>query len=437
MFSEWAVKRIESIGPERIVVALSGGVDSVTLLHLAVAQFGSSRVSAVHVHHGLAPAADDWQACCTQALPIAGRRTRRTSGQCRSDRQSEANARRARYEVFESVLGADDVVLLAHHSDDQVETILQNLLRGSDRFGVTGMPAERRLGDGVLIRPLLAASRAEIRQWAASHDLEWMEDPANTDESFTRNFLRHTLLPAVETRWPSAGRALLEASRRDGDYRQVIDFAGEIDTRAVLDGPGMRIEGLSRLPIPRRLNVIRYRLERLGLPQPGRDALVRGLEDLLGARSDGAPLVTWQGVSMRRYQGRVFIVAETGGNVPVSTIDVPSSGVVDFGGGRLAVESVLGRGIRQRNDYVALRRAADMEIRLRHRRPIKKLLAEMGVPPWLRDRIPIICDGDVVVGVPGLPDWQVTPVIADGYVPESGEPAVEMTFRMPGQPYSH
>lgn len=436
MFAEWALKRIESIGPERIVVALSGGIDSVVLLHLAVAQFGASRVSAVHVHHGLAVAADEWQACCARHCEALGVELIVRMVDVEVTGNLEANARRARYEVFESVLGADDVVLLGHHSDDQVETILQNLFRGSERFGVSGMPRERRLGAGALLRPLLAVRRTEIRRWALAHELDWIEDPANVDETFTRNFLRHTLLPAVEARWPSAGRALLEAARRDADYGQVIDFAAEIDLRAVLDGAGMRLEGLSRLPIPRRLNVIRYRLEQLGLPQPGRDALAQGLEDLLGARGDSAPVLTWQGISLRRFQGRVYIVAEPADDSPVPMIDVPAAGVVEFGSGHLAVESVLGRGIRQRNGYVATVRRANMEIRLRHRRPIKKLLQEMGVPPWLRDRIPVICDGDVVAAVPGLPDWQVAPVIADGYVPESGESAVEMTFHMPGQPYS-
>jgi len=437
MFAEWAWKRIESIGPAKIVVGLSGGVDSVALLHMTVEGYGPRRVSAVHVHHGIAAEADDWQACCERHCRSLGVElvVRRVDVEVTGN--LEANARRARYEAFESVLAPGDVLLLAHHSDDQVETILHNLFRGSARFGVTGMPAERRLGDAVLIRPLIESTREAIRQWAAARELEWIEDPANADESFTRNFLRHRLLPDVEQRWPNAGRALLEASRRDEEFRQVIDFAAEIDAHSVCDGAGIRCEGLSRLPWPRQVNLLRYRLERLGLPQPGRDALARGLGDLLGARDDGEPLLTWQGVGLRRFQGRLFIVREPATNESIKgSVEIPAAGTVRFGSDELVVTPTTGYGVRQRENYVATTRGPEMEIRLRHRRPLKKLMQEMGVPPWLRDRIPIVCDGDVVVAIPGLPDWQVTPVIADGYAPAEGEAGVEMTFRTVGQPYS-
>src|SRR5688500_10794488 len=194
----------------RIAVALSGGVDSVVLLHLLKSR--DPGVSALHVHHGLSPNADAWAAFCRRLcrqlqVPLTIRKVRvKKSGQ-----GLEAAAREARYRAF--MKEKAQVIALAHNLDDQAETVLMNLLRGAGLRGASGMAARSRLQDKVLLRPLLNVSRASIAAYARHHRLECGEDESNTDESLTRNFVRRRLGPLIETRFPGWKNALARAAR--------------------------------------------------------------------------------------------------------------------------------------------------------------------------------------------------------------------------------
>jgi len=200
---------------KRLAVGLSGGVDSVVLLHLLreLAPRHGFRLSAVHVHHGLSPNADDWARFCRKlcrgwVVPLT---VRRVSVQ-KKGRGLEAAAREARRAAFAAV--AADAIVLAHHLDDQAETVLLNLLRGAGPRGAAAMQAAGRLGDKRLLRPLLQVRRREILAYARAHHLEWIEDESNRDAALARNFLRLRVGPLLEERFPrwreSLARAALE-----------------------------------------------------------------------------------------------------------------------------------------------------------------------------------------------------------------------------------
>ena len=428
-------ERIETLNPTTVYVGLSGGVDSVVLLHLVREAFGSERVAAIHVRHGLHADADRWQQACEVLCE-------RLSVKCLSRQVTvapagslEASAREARYRVFEEIVGDSDVLLLAHHRDDQVETILHTLFRGSARFGVTGMPAERKLGRGWLLRPLIDARRDDIVEYAKAHGLSWQEDPSNRDESHTRNFIRHTLLPALESQWPNARETLLEAMNRDAAARELIDSIAKNDLADAVRGYGIDVGMVAALPPARRIALIRYRLDSLGLPQPTQAALEQGLADLMTAREDAAPQLSWQGICLRRYRGGIYVGCEHSSGAPES---VPlDAGEIVFGEGLLTLpKSNEGILLCQRDDYVAKVRSEGMEVRARHTRSIKKVMQESGIPPWLREHVPVICVGDTVAALPALPEWGVSAVIADNFAPKEGEPGLSVSFRMAGEPYS-
>ena len=199
----------------RIVVAFSGGLDSTVLLHAVVESVvDRGRVLALHVNHGLNPRADEWQRHCSSvggALGIAHAELRVTVG---SHDSPEASARDARYAAFREFLVAGDALWLAHHRDDQAETLLWKLMRGGGVAALAGMPESRSLGAAYLRRPLLDVSRADIAAWAGAHDLRWVDDDSNENARFDRNFIRRDVMPVLHRRWPDAALRLQHAARR-------------------------------------------------------------------------------------------------------------------------------------------------------------------------------------------------------------------------------
>jgi tRNA(Ile)-lysidine synthase len=354
----------------RAAVALSGGVDSVVLLHL----LKDRGVRAVHVHHGLSPNADAWAQFCRKLcrqwkVPLTVRRAR----VAKAGKGPEAAARAARYGVFEK--SPLDVVFLAHHLDDQAETVLMNLLRGAGVAGARGMPAEGRFGGKRLLRPLLGVSRDEILAYAGAHCLQWVEDESNADETLTRNFVRRRLAPLIATRFPRWRESLARAARH---------FAGvELDARALL----------------------REFLAAQGLRAPSEAKLVEMLKQLTarGART----LVEHEGMRLRVYRGRLS-VAPAAPEAPFAPLRWQGERrlAIPALGGELRFRRSRGRGIDAKHKSLLVRLRAGGE-RLqpdarRPRRTLKNLFQEAGVPPWQRDRLPLLFSGETLVWAPGL-----------------------------------
>jgi tRNA(Ile)-lysidine synthase len=351
-----------------IAVALSGGVDSVTLLH----QLRERGVSAIHVHHGLSPNAERWAAFCRRLckqwrVPLRVYRVKVS----RTGEGLEAAARKARYDAFAK---ADaDCIVLAHNLDDQAETVLMNLLRGAGPRGASGMPRESRFRGKTLLRPLLDTPREAIAAYARHHGLEWIDDESNADQALTRNFVRRSVGPLLEKRFPawkqSLARAARHFSRRDSTAQDLL----------------------------------RKFLQTKGLRAPSEAKLAEMLKQLTsgGART----LIEHDGARLRVYRGKVFQDKPVGAFRPMRwngerKIDIPALG------GALHFRRVRGKGIEASGKFLSVRLRAGGE-RLqpdarRPRRTLKNLFQEAGVPPWERDRLPLIVCGADLVWVPGL-----------------------------------
>lgn len=290
---------------ERLCVALSGGCDSVTLLHLASGLGLGDRLSAVHVHHGLSPNADAWADfceayCASLGVPLEVRRVRVAAN---TGSGLEAAARQARYAAFAEIPA--DCLLLAQHRGDQAETLLFNLLRGSGVTGAAGIPLERRLGRLRLLRPLLATPRAEIEAYARAEGLAWVDDESNADLGFSRNYLRHRALAGLGERFPGAEAALAQAAANFAEAQELLDDLAIEDWQAAADGDAARLAELRQLSLPRLKNLLRHRLRQLGWQVPVAARLNEFARQVLAAGPDRHPALSLPAGRMICGRGRL------------------------------------------------------------------------------------------------------------------------------------
>ncbi len=418
---DWLRQRLEGLGAGdagRLVVALSGGLDSTALLHALCRSGSESQILAIHINHQLHADADRWQAHCEtvcrrldvelEAIPVDVDRA--------SPRGPEAAAREARYAAIIERLREGDMLLSAHHRDDQAETLLLNLMRASGPLGLSGIPQSRRLGAGRLLRPLLDVPHSELRQYAENEKLDWIDDPSNTETALDRNFLRHEVLPVMQQRWPSATRGLA----RSADL--LAEASGLLDELAVTDLAGcdparLPIDRLADLGDARSRNLIRYAVRQQGLPPPPSTALQRILDELLPARADAQPLVVWSGAEARRYRNELFLMAPQAPD-PVPGGSLAPGGELDLGPlGRLRAEGGASRGVSpalaDKGFCVRFRVGGEalQTERADHRHSLKHLLQEAGVLPWMRSRVPLLYCDDQLVAVGDL--WVEQSVVAE------------------------
>lgn len=409
----------------RLAVGYSGGLDSSVLLHVLARlrpQLGFS-LAAVHVHHGLSPSADAWAAHCRQVcgeleVPLELVRVAvvpRGQG-------LEAAARHARYRVYARL--DVDFVALAHHRDDQAETVLMQLLRGANLKGLAAMPRVRALdlGQARLLRPLLGCSRAELAAYADAEGLRWVEDDSNADLRLTRNALRHQALPALERCLPGSGLALARSAAQFAEYARLMDDLACLDGAGALAGDSLAVVRLAALPEARARNLLRFFLEQGG-GAVRRDALHEALRQLLQSRADARVQVDFGPVSLRRYHGRAWCRPRQG-EAPARSVAWRGEAELDLGrAGRLHFQPVLGQGLRLDGGPVSIRRRQGGErMRLDAGRPartLKNLLREAGLPPWQRDVLPLLYLGERLawaagVGMdaacragPGQPGWLI------------------------------
>ena len=411
--------------PARLVVAFSGGLDSAALLHALamLKQDGDSitdvPVVAIHVDHGLHSDSAAWGEHCRSVADGLGVEFRSLAVhvQLESGKGPEASARDARYSALHAELGRGDWLLSAHHREDQAETLLLNLIRGSGPAGVAGIGVARRFGPGWLVRPMLNVDRSDLREFAEREALQWIEDPSNTDRRFDRNFLRHEVLPRLKSRWSDIAARLQRSAGHAGEASQLLVDLAEIDLRTLGSrSERLPIDAMSKLSAARQRNLIRYALRDLGLSTPTAMQLDRIQNELIPAREDAQPLVTWPGASVRRYRNGLYLLPEDLAEAIKST---PVSGAeteLGTGLGSLRFEKNAGSGLRTELLEQGLRiepRRGGEEIQLQgqsHTRKLKKLLQEEGVVPWMRDRLPLLYAGDRLVAVGDL--WMAADAVA-------------------------
>lgn len=388
---------------DTLCVAFSGGLDSTVLLHALVILAGRGLfgpLRAAHVHHGLSVYADSWaeqcrRACTALNVPLDVFQIEVV----RNSREGlEAAARAARYAALDKV--SADWLLLAHHQDDQAETLMLNLLRGSSVHGAAAMP----VCDGRYLRPLLDVPRADLRAYAALHGLQWIDDESNDDQIFSRNFLRHQVMPLLASRFPAAARRLAESARSFGEARSLLDDLARLDGA---DERPLLLSRLRALPGERAANLLAGHLRGQGLRIPGRTWLLEVLRQLLEAGDDRQPLAPLEGKCLRRFGDALYVL-----NPPQMPAPVRWQGeaALPWGDGRIKCSPVEGKGIalkflEQTGSCFESRRKAGGRMRLRPDgplRPLKDLLRERGLPPWERDLLPVLYVGDVPVWVAGI-----------------------------------
>lgn len=387
-----------------LLVAFSGGMDSHVLLHAVCelcAATGSRGLRAVHVNHGLHPSASAWEAHCQSicsglGVPLEVIRV----VVCDADsRGMEAAARQSRYRAFADILGEDEILCLAHHLDDQAETFLLQLLRGAGPKGLSAMPAYAAFAAGGLLRPFLNVPRSAIRSYAERCALQWVEDPGNMDMRFDRNYLRHEILPLLRARWPGAMRTIARAAGHQAAVSRAAAALGDAASAGAAGEVADTLDCASLAALDRGVAALAVRawLARQGFAPPPAERMARIFDEVIGAREDASPRVDWSGVEVRRYRGRLYAMArlarpERGTSRPWN-FRVP----LEFSHGRLEATRVMGSGL-------DAERCAQGMVEVRFRRggercrpsgekrssPLKHWFHRRGVPPWERDRIPLI-----------------------------------------------
>ncbi|GAB3344835.1 tRNA lysidine(34) synthetase TilS [Marilutibacter aestuarii] len=381
-----------------LVVALSGGLDSSVLLHrLAGDRVLRARgLRAIHVDHGLHPDSVAWGRACARACAALGIALEVVTVDARDTRGlgPEGAARKARHAAFERLLRDDEVLVLAHHLDDQAETFLLRALRASGPDGLAAMRPWRRFGRAWLWRPLLGLPRDALRAYAHAHDLAWVEDPGNEDDRFDRNFLRARVLPLLRERWPHASAALARSSELGADAADLLR-AG--DSRALArvataDPRCLSVAALSALPRARRQRVLRLWMDRLGLPPLPAQGVSRIEHDLIGARPDAGAAFAWHGVRVRRWRDLLHADHERAplpvdwsvawdGREPLS---LPTGGALELVG----AEALPGPcRVHARRGGERIQRAGRG-----HSHALKQVLQALEVPPWVRTRLPLLSD---------------------------------------------
>lgn len=390
----------------------SGGLDSTVLLHRLSA--AGLPVKAVHVNHHLQAFAGRWaehcrEFCAQRNIPIYVVDVRIDP----SDPAGlEGAARRERYGAFRTLMKDSDWLATAHHQDDQAETVLLRLMRGSGPAGLAAMRERSRFEPGQLWRPLLQRSRAELRSYAELHQLHWIEDPHNLDPRFARTFVRHELFPRLLQRWPQALDMVARSAGHCAEATELLDGLAAKDLKAVAERDGgLSVRALLGTPAARRHNVVRYWASSQGFETPPFDAVQRMEKELLRARPDASPVLAWGDTELRRFRDRVYLMARLA--------PAPGRNVLEWGG-RHTLELPPGCGQLE----VLAPAKAEMELRVRfvrggerikpagarYTRTLRNLFQEEGVPGWVRERMPLLeLDGELAaVG----DRWLTAPFVA-------------------------
>ena len=411
--------------PKRYVVALSGGLDSMVLVHALSTsrQEHGKSLAVVHIDHQLHPESTDWANHCKAFAAESDIEflTDVVKVDVDSGKGPEAAARDARYATMRQYVAASDWLLSAHHQDDQAETLLLNLLRGSGPAGVAAMRSIREFGDAWLARPLLDVSRDALATYAANEALNWIDDPSNHEREFDRNFLRGDVLPLLQTRWPHAHEKLARSAALARDAASLLSDLADLDIESMGDNSNrLPVAVLLALSPSRQRNLLRRAIQKAGLPAPAASHLQEILLKLLPAREDAEPLVNWPGAEARRYRDTLYLLpAAVVANFESGHVLGREGVSIGPGLGELTLVSGDGPGLSEAAVAAGLcvrQRQGGEEIKLAgqsHTRKLKKLLQEEGVVPWLRDQLPLVFCGDDLVAVADL--W-----IADSAAAENG-----------------
>ena len=415
----------------RLIVAFSGGCDSHVLLHY-LQQNLSHPVEALHVNHGLSENASNWQRHCEQVCDELSVPLSSFAVQVDRSGSIEANARSARYQVFELVLQAGDILLMGHHQDDQIETVLLNMLSGRAMFGIQGMPAKRALGRGQLVRPMLDLSRLELRDYAEDQGLCWIEDESNQDTQHDRNYLRVKVLPVLKDRWPDLTKTISDQWQKTASYLEHLEHEAQRDFEALkVSSDCIDFHGFAALPKERAVALLRYWLRLAGGDRsPGSSTLENALMVLKSEKTE-SPIFVVAGCRIQRFRSRLVVLISSVDEVgKVSDVVTLQDEQGRFGMGILSANIAKGRGVSLPFRQLSFRRRSGGEkLRVKgHHRSLKNLFQESGCPPLVRDQLPLVFDGGELVGIAGIDRWGIPMVVRDDYRPLDGAAGTEINW---------
>lgn len=401
-------------------VAYSGGLDSTVLLHLcakAREELSSIQLGAVHINHGLNPHAAKWSEQCEKYcrhLQIEFFQKTIHAKHALGD-SPEDIARKKRYAVFAELLNQGDFLLTAHQQDDQAETLLVQLFRGAGPKGLASMPMIKSFADGFHARPLLNFTRDDLSHYATVHELQWIEDDSNKNTNLTRNFLRHHVVPLLKTRWPTVTKTLSRVAGHCADAAVIMEEVAKLDlkdhvTQCSIAQPAkitpiLSVKRLNELTPLYQRQALRTWMSEMKFPLPSDLKLKQIQRDFLQARNDKAPHIQWGDVELRRYDHHLYLMKKLPPHDPTQIVHwkdlqeplvLPHVGELrviknNFDGQRVTVR------FRQGGEVCQLPKR-------KHHHELKKLFQIWKVPPWERDRIPLIYLNDVLTAVVGY--WQ-------------------------------
>lgn len=396
------------------VVACSGGLDSCVLLDCVRQHAAEVPMRVIHIDHQLQTESKLWSAFVAEQCQAMGIDCKIVPVDVQADgRGEEAAARAARYAVFEAEMRAGSVLLMGHHLDDQAETVLLRLLRGSGPAGLAGIPASRELGRGRVLRPLLDYSRAQLLEYAQAQGLDWREDPGNEQTRYDRNYLRQTVLPLLEARWPGYRSSFADIARIQKGYSEQLEQLasadlGGFDPREEAFGLSLNMESLRKLPMVRVRNVLAVACRQADMPAPPRAQVEEIMQSLLNARADAQPVVQWSGVQARRFAQRLYLL----NRLPLEEPDYHAELRCEPAAGAVQVELPGGSRLNLRFAQTA---GPPFSLQLRFRQSGDRVIAggvqskslsnwfqEQAVPAWLRQRMPLVLDHDVIIAIGDL-----------------------------------
>lgn len=406
---------------EKFYLAFSGGLDSTVLLHAMHA--AKLPLHAVHVNHHLQQESNAWQqhceaVCSSLAVPLSVQHAQIEKS---AQESLEESARNARYELLQQSLEASSAIVTAHHQDDVAETVLLQLLRGSGPAGLAAMPACKELEVGVHLRPLLTSSRSELLEYAKSNELVWIEDPSNQDNDFDRNFLRNKVMPMMTERWPAAQQALSRSASLQADMLNCLQELAHIDIKAAAsegdneEAKNLDVKVLQGLSAERLNNALRYWISSNGMRVPSKKILQHIVSDIvLKEELESSPCQSWGEGEIRRFRDQLFLMQ------PLTPHDATQ--VIRWKIDQPLFIQSLSRTLQPQelhdNNVSLSDDVKELAVRFREggerlkpfgskqHRSLKNLLLEAGVPPWERDRIPLLFHNDQLISVLGY--WNVT-----------------------------
>lgn len=424
-------------------VALSGGLDSCVLLHALAALNLPVQLRALHINHQISPNANSWERHCAAISEALGVPFTAVKVEVKNQgRGIEDAAREARYRVFEQYIQPGDTLCTAHHADDQTETLLLRLMRGTGPRGLAAMARSRVLGRGILYRPLLGFTRDALAAYAVAQGLSWVDDESNANDHYDRNYLRNQVMPLLRERWPQFASKWQQTAELCAANEQLIDELAAQDLvlaglQPEIIGTSLSLPYIQNLSLPRRHNLLRHWLRGQGLDVPEQQHLVQIEQQVLAGRQDAEVQVSWGNLSLRVYQGRVYAL-------PLA--DLPKPAPADYShsmGPESAPNLQLPTGMKLKFERCEVASAPMLKADLpdltlgfrrggerckpagrRHSQTLKRLLQEYQVAPWLRESLPLIYSAGELVAVGDL--W-----VCEGFQTDSG--GYRISLHWPGR----